>query len=86
MRPWSVQDRTLRDPYVAQFVDNLIRYTDRATADNWITRLLHVDKGREILAFIEYFDFPGGGFTSKNRFDRWWSAHANDLEVLIELD
>ncbi len=67
------------------FIDNLIRYTNKATADKWIRRLLDVDIGTAVFELILGERFPKGGFSTRSEFTTWWTPQrVRDLEEMVE--
>ena len=72
--------RTIRNPTVITFLDQLIRFGPVADSKLWVARSLDPKfAGYVESALISTF-FPDTGFTNAIEFQKWWAANQVELD------
>jgi hypothetical protein len=70
---------------VANFVDALCLYSDRAEREKWIDRLLDARKCYWAARAIKFASPPRNGFPDAASFHKWWDQNSNGIEENLQL-
>jgi len=69
----------VEDGEIANFLNDVLSYTDRDTGGAWINRLIALDSSMEFRMSLYSAGFPSGGFGNAAAFLKWWKDHAAEM-------
>lgn len=69
---------------VQSFLEDVVHFDNRASASEWLRRILDVDEGRLVVDMLYYSGYPDSGFDNSGEYFKWKTLAEAEWQTLLD--